>query len=195
MKIRHAIVALAALLAGCVAGYTAIPAGPAQVEAIQLTVGSPWNQLPAAQTPFARKGAQAWTRDGVLLDRLLIIPAVPDKEPIFKERDKAAALPRFRADMLPNELVQLTESSLVKLLGEGGTIIKTANLRPTRFGERPGILFDISGTPAEGPTYKGLAGAFIADQKLYVLIFLGADPYYYDKHLGEAQAVIASARL
>ena len=50
-------------------------------------------------------------------------------------------------------------------------------------------------TVTDGPPYKGTVGAFIANESLYLMYFLGAVPYYYDKHIDEAAAIIASARL
>ncbi len=190
------VLILTALVAGCApTGFTVVQTGPVEVEAMQLAVGSPWNRVPPAQKSFLRPGSEAWTHDGVALDFMLVIPAVPNGEPLFRESDKYQSLPRFKADMLLPELVQLIESTLEKLLGEGSAIVSSANLRPTRYGDRPGILFDFSAALSEGPRYKGLTGAFIAEQRLYLIVFLGADPYYFDKHAQDAQAVIASARL
>ncbi len=129
------------------------------------------------------------------MDRLLIIPAVPEGEPLFKEPDKAIALPRFKADMLPDEIAQFTESSIVKLLGERDTVVKSSNLRPTHFGEQRGILFDLLATPSDGPVYRGMAGAFIAGKQLNMVMFIAADPYYFEKHKSAAETLIASARL
>lgn len=194
MKTRWLALAAAALLAACVS-ITLQKPGTVRVGALQVTAQDSWNVLPAAMTPFARKGAQVWTRDGVLLDRLMIIPSVPEGEPLFSEPDKAIALPRFKADMLPDEIAQFTESSLVKLLGEGGTVVKTANLRPARFGEQRGVMFDLRATLTEGPAYRGTAGAFIASGQLNMVLFIGADPHYYDRSRPAAEAVITSARL
>jgi hypothetical protein len=164
-----------------------------QVGAIEVTPNEAWNLLPAALAPFARPQSQVWTRDGVLLDRLMIIPGVAEGEAIFKEPDKTVALPHFKRDMLPDEIVQLTESSIVKLLGEGDTVVKTSNLKPGRFGEHRGLTFDLSATLTEGPAYKGIAAAFIEDDHLNMVLFVAAEPYYFDRNRAAAEAVIASA--
>jgi hypothetical protein len=168
-------------------------AGPVAVGNVQVSPQEPWNILPESMTPFARPKTQVWTRDGVLLDRLMIIPGVPEGEPLFKEPSKEVALPRFKRDMLPDEIVQLTESSMTKLLGEGTTLVRSSNLRPGRFGEKPGIIFDLVATPSEGPVYRGLAGAFVAAEQLNMIIFVAAEPYYFDKHRAAAEGIIASA--
>lgn len=131
----------------------------------------------------------------MLLNRLLLIPAVPDGEPIFSVPSKTVALPAFRADMLPNEIEELTESSMVKLLGEGSSTVSTSNLRPAKFGERRGVMFDFTGRLTDGPDYKGVVGAAVANDKLYLIIYYGADPYYFEKYRDEAEAIIRSARI
>ena len=42
---------------------------------------------------------------------------------------------------------------------------------------------------------RGGVGAFVADEKLYLIVYLGAQPYYFDKHRDEALAVIRGARV
>lgn len=196
MKYRGSVLfaVATALLSGCVA-YSLVAPGPVAVGALELRPRSAWSSAPGVSVPAARKGAVVWTQDGLMLDRLMIIPAVPDGEPILKAHDDDAALPRFKASMLPNELAELTESSLVKLLGEGNVAVRTANLRPHRYGENGGILLDLEASVTDGPEYKGLAGAFVAANELYVLLYVAADPYYYGKHLAEAESIIKTAKL
>ncbi len=182
-------------LAGCVAPFSLVTPGVVAVEDVTVQAGSGWNNAPIHQRQFARKESVAWTKDGLLLDRLVIIPGVPDGEPLLTTREKTAALPVFRADMLPNELEELIESTIVKFFGEGQAVVNTENLRPHRFGDNRGVLFDLSATVTESPEYKGLVGAFIADDKLYVMYFLAATPHYYGKHIAEAEAIIKSATI
>lgn len=182
-------------LAACVAPFSLVTPGVVAVENLTVQAGSGWNNAPIHQRQFARKQSVAWTKDGLLLDRLVIIPGVPDGEPLLTTREKTAAMPVFRADMLPNELEELFESTIVKFFGEGQAVVNTENLRPHRFGDDRGVLFDLSATVTESPEYKGLVGAFIVDGKLYVLYFLAATPYYYGKHIAEAEAIIKSATI
>ena len=183
------------LLSGCVTGYTLVEPGPHAIDDMSVNAGSGWNLAPAYAGSRDRKNAQRWTRDGLLLDRLVFIPAIPDGEPLAVSRSKDAALPVFHKDMLPNELEELVESTIVKYFGEGQAAVSTSNLRPHRFGEDRGVLFDIDAIVTESPTYKGVVGAFIASEQLYVMWYIAADPYYYDKHLSDAEAVIQSATL
>ena len=190
-----ALVTLAGLTAGCIPAYTLVAPGANNIENLQVQASAGWNLAPNAITPAARHGSQTWTKDGPLLDRLVFIPAVPDGEPLLDVDRESAALPVFRKDMLPNELEELAESTFVKLFGEGNVAVNTENLRPQRFGEHRGVMFDMSATVTESPDYRGTVGAFIADDHLYMMYFFAAQPHYYGKHLTAAEAVITSATL
>jgi hypothetical protein len=192
---RYSAILLLAALGGCVAGFTVVQPGVNTFGPMRVTADENWNKAPSAFTPLARSQSRTWTQDGLLLDRLVIIPKVADGEPIFNSRDQSAALPVFRADMLPNEIEELVESSIVKLYGEGQSAVSTSNLRPQGFGEYGGLMFDFAASITESPDYRGLVGAFIVDDELYMVIFLAADPYYYDKYAARADAIIKSATL
>ncbi len=181
------------MLNACVVGYTLVEPGPRSIGNMTVDAGSGWNLAPRSTN--SRKTAQTWTQDGMLLDRLAFIPAISDGETIIISREKDAALPVFRKDMLPNEIEELVESTIVKNFGEGQAAVSTSNLRPHRFGEQRGMMFDISAIVTESPQYKGVVGAFIESDELYIMWYFGAEPYYYDKHLSNAEAIIRSARL
>jgi len=182
------------LLTGCIA-YSAVGPGELSYGALQVQTGDAWNQAPKEFTRFARPESVIWTQNGTRLDRIMIIPAVPGGEPLFRQNSKSEALPVFESNMLPNEIEELTESSIVKLFGEGGAVVETTNLRPHRYGDNRGILFDLKIKVSNGPDYQGIVGALIVDKKLYLIFFLGAEPYYYKKYLAEALKIIESARV
>lgn len=192
---RLFVLAVIAALSGCATSYSLVAAGPVLVQDLSVQADAGWNKAPGMHTPAVRRDAETWTKDGMLLDRLVISPAIPDGQPIMVSRNKSAALPIFRADMLPNELEELVESSMVKMFGEGSAVVSTANLRPHRYGDITGVRFDLDVTLTDSPPYRGTVGAFIANENLYLMYFLGAVPYYYDKHVAEAEAIISSARL
>lgn len=196
MRSRFAVaIAALAVIVGCVPAYTLVSPGTIVVGGLAVEAAGAWNEAPSALTSQLRKGAEMWTRDGPLLDRLLLLPSIPDGEPLLVDRSGTAALPVFRADMLPNEIEELTESTMLKYFGEGNSAVSTANLRPHRFGAHRGVMFDLRAAVNESPDYSGMAGAFVADKKLYVVLYLAAEPYYYGKHLADAEALIRSARL
>ena len=189
------LVMTAMVLSGCVTGYSLVATGVNSVDTLQVTAGPGWNVAPYSPYSGSRKNAQMWTQDGMLLNRLVFVPAVPDGESLLVARDESAALPVFRKDMLPNEIEELAESTFVKLYGEGQAVISTSNLRPQNFGEHRGFMFDVEARVSESPDYKGIAGAFIVDDALYFMYYLAAYPHYYGKHRDAAEAIIKSARL
>lgn len=197
MKTRILLLAaVLTFLSGCAAtGYTLVTPGIAAVGPLAVNASAGYNMAPATFVPGQRKGAQTWTKDGMLLDRLTFIPAVADGEALLQSQRKDAALPVFRKDMLPNEIEELVESTIVKQYGEGNAAVTTSNLRPHRFGEQRGIMFDVAATVSESPEYKGVVGAFVANEQLYVMWYFAAEPFYYGKHLPAAEAIIKSARL
>jgi hypothetical protein len=196
MKLRTSIILLFVIfIGGCVTGFVAVVPGTIAVKDLNLKPSTTWNAAPPTILPYTRKGAQVWTQDGLLLDRISIIPAVPDGESIFVSRDKSIALPVFKSDMLPNELEELVESSFVKFFGEGNAVVNTSGLRPHRFGEHRGVLFYFEASLTDSPDYRGMVGAFIANDLLYVISYSAAEPYYYGKHVDEAKRIIETASL
>ena len=186
--------ALCLFLASCVS-YKLVEPGSSDLAGLKVYTSQAWNQVPAQLSTASRKKSQVWTQDGVLLDRLIIIPAVPTGETIFKIQSKSQALPVFRSDMNPKEIEELTESSITKLFGEGEVVVETSNLRPHQFGGHRGFLFDMHMAVNDGPDYGGIAGAFVVGEKLNLIVFLGAKPYYFEKHKDEALAIIRGASM
>ena len=197
MKILKAVIPLFILflVSACVPTYTLVATGVNSIDTLYVDAGSGWNKAPTNAYSGDRKTSQRWTQDGLSLNQLVFVPAVSDGEPLIASQQKDAALPVFRKDMLANELEELAKSTFVKRFGEGNTVVTTANLRPQRFGENNGIMFDFEATVTETPKYKGIAGAFVANEKLYFMYFLGATPYYYEKYREQAEMTIKSATL
>jgi hypothetical protein len=190
------LLVLMASISGCaLPAYSLVSVGPNEIEDMQVQAGGGWNRAPVAFTPNAHDGAQTWTQDGPLLDRLVFIPGVPDGEALLTVDDDSAALPVFRKDMLPNELEELMESTIVKLFGEGNAAVNTSNLRPQMFGDNRGVMFDMQAKVTESPDYRGTVGAFIANDELYLMFYLAAEPNYYGKHESAATAIIESAQM
>ena len=186
------LVAIAIALTSCATGYRLVQPGVNTLGSLRVSAEPGWNVAPSATTPGARSASRTWTRDGLLLDRLMIIPSVENGESLFRATNKSVALPAFRSDMLPNEIEELVESSIVKEFGEGNAAVNTSNLRPQSFGRHGGFLFDIEATVTESPTYRGVVGGFVDEDKLYLSIFLAATPHYYEKNRDVALASILS---
>jgi hypothetical protein len=162
---------------------------------MRVTADDNWTKVPSELTPSARKQSRIWSQDGQQNDRLIIIPGVEDGESLFVSGDRSVALPVFRADMSQGEIEELVESSMVTLFDEDQPVISTTNPRPQGFGEHGGFMFDIEAAITGGTQYRGSAGAFVTDEKLYLVLFLAVAPNYFSKHAARADAVIKSATL
>jgi len=197
IRVAATLLAFAAIAAGCQTvepPYRLVSAGSVTVGGLTVTAGDGWNENARTKANFNGPGA-VWTRDGMRLDYLIVIPAVADGSGIFKEPNAKVVYPKFHATMLPNEIVTLIEASLTRhVFGEGRSVVASSNLRPAPYGADKGFAFDVSVTVSDGPDRQGVVGGFVADGKLNLVMFLAAVPYYWDKDRERAETVIASAR-
>lgn len=196
MKRFFILVCAALFLGGCVSTqFKAVTAGPFALGNLEVeTVDPLWNKAPRIMTGHLYKGSELWTRDGLLLDYLLLVPEIDAGEAIFRSRSKSLVYPKFRKDMLPNEIVELTESSLVKLNGPS-VVVTSSGLRPFGLGEQRAVMFDLELTSAEEPRRFGRAVAFVKDERLYLMLYVATKLHYFDKHWGQALATMRSARV
>ena len=191
---RFLAVAWIACLTGCASGYVAVGSGPVSIQDLDVVAGPGWNRVPAEQIPWARREMQAWTRNGLSLDRLLLIPGIADGESIYLPRNNID-YPVFRVDMSTSQQLELVEETIELAQGANLTEVTAGNSRMHRFGRRDGIVFDLRAVVHDGPEYRGTGGAFVDEGRLYLVYFLGAVPYYHEQLAAMALATIESARL
>ena len=144
-------------IGGCT-HYTAVPAERRAIgDLYSVKSNVAWSQADEG-------GIQVWTINGPLLEALRFV-TLNDGDTLFPSTDKDAKLPRFRAHMTPNEVVEFFVASLKSVSGgvdthqlakgmvrpagiSAGSInagsIDVKNLRPADFGRLPGFRFDFS---------------------------------------------------
>ena len=181
------------MLCGCATGYTLVSPGAVTVSGIEITADAGWNRLPSHQLSWASGATHVWTRNGLSLDRLVLIPDVEAGESIYRN-DSNTDYPVFQAGMSSDDIVELVDKTIEVAQGGNHTVVTTRQVRRQRFGADDGILFDLHAVVHDGPDYLGLAGAFVADGKLNIVYFLGASPHFYESQADSAEAIIASAR-
>lgn len=190
------LLALIILLSGCVINqFMQVAAGPVVLQ--NLTVGNAddqWNRAPQMLTGYLHKGSELWTRDGIPLDRLIIFPGIENGGTLFKSLSKDLVYPAYQAGMLPNEITELTQSTLVKFYG-GDTLVNTAGLRPHALAAHRAVMFDLDISSAENPRIKGRALAFVEAEQLYLMLFMAAEIHYFDEHWEQALRVMESAKV
>ena len=196
MRLVNICVMLAfASLVGCAMGPSTVQPGVNSFGSMRVTADDNWTKAPIDATPLARSSSRTWTQEGLSNDRLIIIPRVAEGESIFENDSELAVMPVFRADMSPKETAELVESSIVNLFESGQAVVGSSNLRPQGFGAQSGFMFDVTAAVPDGTEYRGSVGTFVDDNEMFMVIFLAADPPYYDKYAERADAIIKSATL
>ena len=184
------------LLSGCVSNqFMQVASGPVVLK--DLTVGNndnQWNRAPQILTGYLYKGSELWTRDGIPLDRLIIIPGVENGGTLFRSASKDLVYPAYQSGMLPNEITELTQSTLVKFYG-GDTLVETAGLRPHALAAHRAVMFDLDISSAENPRIKGRALAFVEAEQLYLMLFMATEIHYFDEHWDQAMRIMESAKV
>lgn len=183
---KHSLMLPLLFLAGC-AGYGMVSPGPVSLGAMSVEPVSAWNRSSAKVG-----GRVVWTQQGIYLDRLTFIDGIRDGKPLFAF-GKREEFGLFRAAMLPNEVMELTESSLAKL--HGSALVETHGLRPATFGDVPGFRFDYRYVSGMDVPMKGLAAGAIVEGRLYLILYEAPETHYFEAGLPEAEAIIQSVSL
>lgn len=190
MKTAIRIVILAgviAALASC-ATYSKIESNRQWVKDISVEPSTAWNKV-----PFAPSGTVQWTQDGQLLNSVTFISGILPGKPIFKV-SKRAEFGLFRADMLPNEIMELTESSLSKAYST--TLFEASDLKPARFGDTPGFRFSYRYVRGDDDVERiGVAAGAVKKDKLYLILCEGTSLVYYERIAEDAERILATAQI
>ena len=176
MRLLAKYIFLIVTLSGCATGYTLVSPGAVSVSGIEINADSGWNRVPNHELSWVRGATQVWTRNGLSLDRLVVIPDVEVGESIYRIASNTD-YPVFRAGMRNGDIVELVDKTIEIAQGGNHTVVTTQQVRAQRFGADDGVIFDLHAIVHDGPDYHGLAGAFVSDGKLNIVYFLGASPY------------------
>lgn len=178
------------LLSSC-AGYKLVPAGAsASVGAITVVPNETWNKVPFKPG----KRSSYWTQNGQFIDELLFVDGLAEGGSIFKERNKSLPMPKFKADMLPNDVQDLVSSSIKNSAG-GEITINTSTLKPREVSGKFGFTFKIDFFNSDGLLFKGDAIAVISEEKLYMILSVAAATHYYERSTGEIEQIFASMEI
>ena len=186
--LRQALVAVVLLtvLAGCTGGYALVGPGRTQI-GDEFSVGP---TMAWSQAQFGER--HLWTINGVALEAIWFYAGIKDGEALIVNAGADEDVPRFDADMRPNEVMELILDSL----GRTGTVnVAGSGLRPAEFGSMKGYRFKLSLQTQEGLMKRGMAIGTIREQKLQLIVYLAADMYYYDRYLNEAERIFASVEV
>ena len=180
--------------APAVAGWKVMPQGQAVSVAkstLTVTPKSDWNRWSSRPS----KKGEISTLDGVSLNELSFFAGIAPGEALYKERDKKnKPLPKFSANMLPPDIVQMFEASNRIVLDTSLFAVET--VEPVKFLGHDGVRFTYRYTvQADEVRRKGEARAAIIGGKLYLINFVAPEIHYYDAGVDESRAIMDSARL
>lgn len=184
---RPLIIVCALMLSAC-NQYTLVKPGLVEVQQIAVSPTKPWNSAPSVD---GIGGYPTWTTDGVILNSVTFFPAIRNGNPLFKS-SRDDPYPVFTTDLLPNEIVEIIESSVAKELG--ATISGRSGLKPLMIDGNPGFQSSFDFIAGDVPRRAFVAGA-VKGESLYLMLYQATDLYYYDKYLGDVMSMAAGMRL
>ena len=182
------IIISALLLSGC-NQYALVKPEPVKVKGITVSPANPWNSAPSIDSIGGRP---TWTTDGVILNSVTFFPAIKDGKPLFKSSQKEQ-FPIFTTDMLPNELVEIVESSIAKKLG--ATISSRGGLKPMMIDGNQGFQFNFDFITGDDVPRRAFIAGAVKGEALYLMFYQATSLYYYDKYLQDVMSMAAGMRL
>jgi hypothetical protein len=136
---------------------------------------------------------ETWTRDGPLIQEVRFVDGLEDDEALFKTPvgHRPIDYPPFKSTMNALEVREFYEATM----GQAGvTNFQSTNLRPAKFGSHDGFRFDFSMYRKEGLHQKGMAAGALIDGKLYLVTYVAAALYYYDRDRPAFENIVKSVK-
>lgn len=203
---RLAIIAIAAMLAGCgtglggggfgYGGYALIRPQPVSVGdgSMVVTPTREWNRVSSTWSIDDIRAVEDWTLNGSSLDSLSFVTGLKSGRYIIRQRKSTAQqVPKFRSDMTAPEITAMLESFYRV---RAGTIdFKTTGLTPRQFMGYPGFQFDFDHLDTDEVWRRGRTVGAVIDGRLYLVLLDGARSHYFNAALADFEAVANSARL
>lgn len=178
MKIFHKIFVISAiLLTTSCAQFKLVPASQLNVKGFSVKPATTWSKSPFQPG----KKVELWTIDGYSLNQMMVFGEVEDGEPLLKEVNKELPMPKFRANMLPNELEDLIKTSIINQ-EDGKLKITTKNVRPQQLGEQIAFRFEFEYFNGDGLKKNSDVIVWVKEEKLYGMMFTAPSLHYYESY-------------
>ena len=179
---------LLVLLAACASGGPLVTPGATTAGGgLTIDAGMEWTRMSGFRE-------QLWTIDGPQLNSLHLIASVREREFIFlgdrqtKRRPDGAFYHRgMRADELRDLIVDGMRAA-------GAVNVTTSDLRPTSFGGREGLRFEMAMDNEAGLKYRAMAAAFEHEKGLALALFYAPAEYYYPRDEAKVSAMLDTLR-
>lgn len=189
MKFAVPLLAGLLLLYGCATpAYTDIQPTQAVAVGDGVTVTP---QIEWGKANFTGFSGTLWTVDGAGLDALFFFIGVAG-HPLIEARDTKAEPHVYEANMLPDDVAELTAANFGKL---GYQQVKTSNLRPAKFGTAKGFRFDMTYTTASGLEMNAMALACQRNGRLDLIVFTAPREYYFAHYAPTVEQIFNSVQV
>ncbi len=139
--------------------------------------------------------AEAWTLDGVQLNRFVLIAGVPDGQPFLKETDKKdRPLPKFNASGDALSLFDFYSETVASAMP--GVSVSLLSLEPAERSGCTGIIAEFRQLMADDEIERtGRAFLCQKDGKLYGLTLVAPSLHYFPRDRQTFEALLDSFRL
>lgn len=142
---------------------------------------------------------QIWTVDGPLLEQLRLYAGIANGDSLLPtpgrsiSRQEWGQRPKYHKGMRAHDVMELVATTLAQ---SGAVDVGAGRLRPAEFGGRSGFRFDLRFASDLGVTYRGLAAGMITqDGRLHLILYMGAQPHYFDAYEAIIQGILNSVVL
>ncbi len=156
---------------------------------LRVTPENEWNR--SSLRPSDQ--GETWTRDGISLNELTFYAGIKPGETIFRQGyEIEKKLPKFKAEMLPTDLVDMFETSNRMLLQS--SVFKVELTEPTKLGTHKAVRFRYTyAVQDEDMPRKGEAVAAIIDGELFLMNFVAPSLYFFDRDIAEVRKMVEKA--
>jgi hypothetical protein len=166
--------------------------GVYEVGRLRITLDDGWYRQSGPDLPRTQARSSTWSREGLEHDRLFVTGGVDGGKPVFKASYYPGP-PVFRPNMSAKETADFVAQSLQAVLWNGSASITAGNVRERGFTGLPGFEFELSADVPGSASHRGIAGGFVQEGRLYLMVYLAESPGYFERHRQAAQAVIDSS--
>jgi hypothetical protein len=94
--------------------------------------------------------------------------------------------------MNSEQIAAMVGQSMQQALWNGGATVSKKDARDHGIGGVAGFVFDLEVNMPSGPNHKGVAGGFVHEDRLYVIIYSAESPEYFDRHIDVVRRLIDS---
>ena len=188
MHKRLLIIAIAMLLQAC-NQYTVVKNDAQAFGPVTVTPSGAWNRVPSLAEIG---GAPTWTVNGRSLDSLTFFADIEDGEPLATMRDKDD-MPIYKSDMLPDEIVELFESTIVLVLE--ASISSGGELKPRKIGTEAGFEYSFQFSTPDDVIRRGRVYGVVVAGKLNLFFYQAARMHYFKRSEPEVRTIIDSVQV